>query len=102
MSSCSPTHCHYVENFERAELSRHEKKHWSKAIAAILRYEDGLHSIPPHTLPFWWIIAVSHESAIYGKLDLEKLHGTISRNHRFRYVTVTSPSGWWEHSVQAI
>ena len=85
-------------------MSHIENKHWSKALAQILRYGIGQHSTPvPRTASIDAILGTARSSQRYGVLTRDKLEDLVRTNHRFVFSSVTcSQTGWIDQAVTAL
>ncbi len=87
-----------------AAMHHDEMKHWSKAMAQVLRYGIGQHSTPVRrTASIDAILGVVHHSTRYGILDRAKLEAIVRSNHRFVFSSITcSQTGWIDQAVTAV
>ncbi len=84
-------------------LSHDERKHWSKAMAASLRYGPGTSTIPPRTMPIQKLVTTLRTSRRFGQISEAKVHATLQGNHRFQIITIQDPvTSWWDLCVQAV
>jgi hypothetical protein len=85
-------------------MNHDESKHWSKAMAQILRYGIGQHSTPVRrTASIDAILGVVHSSTRFGVLTREKLEAIVRSNHRFVFSSITcSQTGWIDQAVTAV
>ncbi len=85
------------------QMSYPERKHWSKALAKLLRHQIGNSSNPPRSATLAQILQMVHASHQYGNFTEAKFWEAIQGNHRFTAVQTTADdSGWWQWLVRAL
>ncbi len=85
------------------QMSYPERKHWSKALAKLLRHQIGNSSNPPRSASLAQILQMVHASHQYGNFTEPKFWEAIQGNHRFLAVqTAADDSGWWQWQVRAL
>jgi len=72
-------------------LSNDESKHWSKALAKILRHGQGQTAIPPNQLPVATLVQDMHASSRYGGVTAAKLYVAAHQNRRFQCGEIVDP-----------
>jgi hypothetical protein len=82
-------------------MTHAEAKHWSKAMAAVLRHGAG--SLTNRELPLETLVVMLHTGHTYGPPTAAKLRQVAMTNHRFILVDVQdAASGWWSVNVRAL
>jgi RNA:NAD 2'-phosphotransferase (TPT1/KptA family) len=79
-------------------MSHAEQKHWSKAMAAVLRHETP----PPHERTLQELMQVMRSSHRYGFVTATKVYAVATHGHRFVLRHVTEPNGWVQWYVRAV
>ncbi len=79
-------------------LSHAENKHWSKACAAVLRYETPA----PHERRFQDLLAALHSSHRFGVPTATVIYQVVHNSHRFQLRAVTEDNGWVQWFVRAV
>ena len=83
-------------------LGREEEKHWSKAMAAVLRYSDVARSAN-RTMEVQVLLATVRTSRRYGSLSYEVASWIVMRSNRFTHYWETDPTtGWAAEKMHAI
>ena len=82
-------------------MTHAESKHWSKAMAAVLRHGAG--RLTNRELPLDTPVMMLHIGHTYGPPRADKLRQVAMTNHRFILVDVQdATSGWWSVNVRAL
>ncbi len=84
-------------------MGHDEKKHWSKALAQILRHGPGKDATPPRSLPLATLVRIVRSSGRFGQFSETKLWQTLEGNGRFSTTwTTDAVTGWSMQYVTAL
>jgi hypothetical protein len=79
-------------------MGHDERKHWSKACAALLRHN----TMPPNEREFENVVSSLRSSRRFGPPTSAKIWEAVQGNHRFATRSVQQDEGWTQWYLRAV